>query len=217
MAIAFDASTTPWARVDLTTTMTVSHTCTGSNRFIVVNVGSNSTVLWVTYAWVSLTQIQGYSTDGAGNSASCWGLANPASGANNVVITTSGTATIMCEIASYTWVAQSSPVDVSVMNWPTTTTSFTQTVTTTVDNDWLIMCGKGRSGATVTAGANTFVRVSIETLFTGLFIADSNSAQTPVGSKSLNVTSASQEFNGIMFALKPFTASVSNSAFFMFL
>ena len=79
------------------------------------------------------------------------------------------------------------------------------------------MCGKGRSGATVTAGANTFVRVSIETLFTGLFIADSNSAQTPVGSKSLNVTSASQEFNGIMFALKPFTASVSNSAFFMFL
>lgn len=63
------------------------------------------------------------------------------------------------------------------------------------------MCAKGRSGNTVTAGSNTTVRVTIETLFTGLFMADTNSAQTPTGSKSMTVTSSPQEFNGTMFEL----------------
>ncbi|HNG97320.1 MAG TPA: hypothetical protein PLW93_03545, partial [Candidatus Absconditabacterales bacterium] len=75
----------------------------------------------------------------------------------------------------------------------------------------------GRSGNTLTAGSNTFIRINVELLFTGLFIADSNSAQTPTGSKSLNVTSASQEFNGNMFELKPSVTSTTNSNFLSFM
>lgn len=60
--------------------------------------------------------------------------------------------------------------------------------------------GKGRNGSTITAGSNTFVRANVETLFTGLYVIDSNSAQA-IGSRSMNVTSASQEFNGTMFEL----------------
>lgn len=221
MAIAIDTTTKPGAtNWGWSNTMTVSHTCSGTDRCIVVNVWSQTSstgvVTGVTYAGVSLTKIGSESTDGANNSTSTWVLANPASGANNVVITTTSNGIIMCEIASYTGVNQASPVWASVTNWPTTTTSWTQTLTTTADNSWLVMCAKGRSGNTVTAGANTFVRVTVEVLFTWLFIADSNSAQTPTGSKSLNVTSTSQEFNGNMFELKPSVASTLTSPWFFF-
>ncbi|HNG97742.1 MAG TPA: hypothetical protein PLW93_05710, partial [Candidatus Absconditabacterales bacterium] len=163
MAIAIDTTTTPGSRVNAGTTMTVSHTCTGTDRAIVVNVGTDGNkVSGVTYAGVSLTLVGSYTADGAGNGTTCWVLANPASGANNVVITTSSSATIMCQIASYTGVDQGSPVGSSVTNGPTTTTSFTQTVTTTVNNSWLVMCGKGRSGNTLTAGSNTFIRINVE-------------------------------------------------------
>lgn len=220
MAIAVDTTTKPWATNGwATNTFTVSHTCSGTNRAIIVNVGSQTSVTWVvtwvTYAWVSLTKWWGETTDGSGNSSSAWVLANPASWANNVVITTTSSGIIYCEITSYTWVNQASPVGAVNTTWPTTTTSFTQTLTTTQDNSWLVMCGKWRSGNTVSAGANTFIRVSIELVFTWLFIADSNSAQTPTGSKSLNVTSSSQEFNGNIFELKS-ADTITNSNFFAF-
>lgn len=199
---AFDAQTTPWARVNSGTSMTVAHTCSWTNRCIVVNVGTTGNlVTGVTYGGVSMTQVWSYSADGAWNGCTAWYLANPASGSNNVVISTSSATHIMCQIASYTSVNQSTPVGASVTNWPTSTTSFTQTVTTTVNNSWLVGLGKGRNGSTITAGSNTFVRANVEILFTGLYVIDSNSAQTPTGSKSMNVTSASQEFNGTMFEL----------------
>lgn len=207
MAIAIDSTTKPWARVDGATSMTVAHTCSWTDRAIVVNVWHQVNVTSVTYAWVAMTQVGTTSTDGAANKTSTFVLANPASWANNVVITVASSSVIMCEIASYTWVDQSSPVWASVTNWPTTTTSWTQTITTTTDNSWLIMCAKGRNWSTLTAWSNTFIRVTIEVVFTWLFIADSNSAQTPTGSKSLNVTSASQEFNGTMFELNPAATS----------
>ena len=202
MAIAHDASTTPWARVNSGTSMTVAHTCSWTNRGIEVTVGTTGNVVtWVTYAGVSMTQIWSYSADGAGNGVTTWFLANPTSGSNNVVISTSVATTIMCHIVSYTGVNQSTPVGAVVTNWPTTTGTWTQTLTTTVDNSWLVMSWKGRSGNTITAWSNTFVRRAVEVLFTWLFVADSNSAQTPTGSKSMTVTSSSQEFNGTMFEL----------------
>lgn len=97
--------------------MTVAHTCTGSNRAIVVAVGTNGNVVTgVTYAGVSLTQVGSYSADGASNGITTWVLANPASGSNNVVVSTSASATIYCEICSYTGVNQTTPVGASVTN-----------------------------------------------------------------------------------------------------
>ena len=218
MAIAIDTTTTPWSRVNAWTTMTVSHTCTWTDRAIVVNVGTDwDKVSWVTYAWVSLTLVWSYTADGSGNWTTCWVLTNPSSWANNVVITTSVSATIMCEIASYTWVDQWSPVWSSITNWPISTGAFAQVVTTGTNNSWLVMCWKGRSWNAITAGSNTFIRVNIELLFTWLFIADSNAAQTPTGSYTLNISSAAQEFNGNMFELKPSATSTVNSSFLAFM
>lgn len=218
MAITIDTTTTPSSRVNAWTTMTVSHTCTWTDRAIVVNVGTDwNKVSWVTYAWVSLTVVWSYTADGSGNWTTCWVLANPASWANNVVITTSVSATIMCEIVSYTWVNQWSPVWSSITNWPISTGAFAQVVTTGTNNSWLVMCWKGRSWNAITAGSNTYIRVNIELLFTWLFIADSNAAQTPTGSYTLNISSAAQEFNGNMFELKPSATSTVNSSFLAFM
>ena len=214
MAVTFDASTTPWARVNAVTTMTVAHTCSGANRLLVVNAGTSGTVTGVTYNGVAMTQVNTSSTDTSSNSCSAWILIAPALWTNNVVITTSASATIMCHIASYNWALQSWQPDISIVAWPTTVTSWTQTVTTTVDNDFLIMCAKGKNGNAITAGANTLIRCNIETLFTGLFIADSNWPRTPTGLQSLNVTSLCQEYNGIMFAVKPATTTNSSSIIF---
>lgn len=60
------------------------------------------------------------------------------------------------------------------------------------------------NGSTLTAGSNTTVRSQIEVLLAGLFIVDTNSAQTPAGSKTVTVTSASQQFHGIMASFSPF-------------
>ncbi len=213
MAIAFDSTTTPAARVNAGTTMTQSHTCSGANRFLTVNVGHSTTISSVTYGGVAMTQIGTTSTDGVWNSTSTFWLIAPLTGANNVVITVATSWVIMCHIASYTGARQSGVPDATVTNWPTTTTSWTQTVTTIENDTWLIMCSKWRSWLAITAWANTFIRANIEVLFTGLFIADSNSSQTPAGSKSMNITSASQEYNGTMFSLAPSVTSIKSNFF----
>lgn len=163
MAIAFDATTTS-SRVNATSTLTYSHTCTWSDRAITVYVACNwlQTVTWVTYGWVSMTQVQSPLTNSNNSRLSAWLLLNPASGANNVVVTTLWNCSIISKCASYTWVNQSWQPDSSSSTWPTTTTSFTTSTTTVADNTWCIMGGMGMSGSTLTAGSNTFVRSQIE-------------------------------------------------------
>lgn len=218
MAIAFDSTTTSslWSSV---TSITFAHTCTGTNRILFVatanNLGVN--VTGVTYNGVAMTQIGSSLSNGAPSKSYLWYLIAPATGSNNVVVSLSGSASVIAKACSYTWVAQTWQPDSNSSTWPTTTTSFTTSTTTVADNSWLICAGMGRNGSAITAGANTFVRSNIEVLLAWLYVIDSNSAQTPAGSKSMNVTSASQEFTGIMASFSPFVASTTNSSFLAFM
>lgn len=204
MAIAFDATTSS-SRVNATTTLTYAHTCTGSDRFLVVATANNTarTVTSVTYNWVSMTQVLSPLTNSNWSILYLWILANPASWSNNIVVTTSGNCEIISKCISYTGVNASWQPDSSSSTWPTTTTSFTTSTTTVADNCWCVMWWMGMNWSTLTAGANTFVRSQIEVALAGLFMVDTNSAQTPAGSKSVNVTSASQQFHWIMISLSP--------------
>ena len=217
MAIAFDAVTTSavWSSV---TSITFSHTCTWSNRILFVATANNGwvNITWVTYNWVAMTQISTSISNGAPSKMYLWYLIAPATWANNVVVTASASCSMIAEVSSYTWAKQSWQPDSSVQNWPTTTTSWTQTTTTVADNCWIIMAGMWRTGNAVTAWSNTFVRAPVEILLAGMFLADTNGLQTPAGSKSLNVTSSSQEFTGIMASFSPFVTIVNSSAFFLF-
>jgi hypothetical protein len=89
-----------------TTAITWSHTTTTeNNRYLIVGVasGTGSTISGVTYKTVAMTQLA-KAWSGSNNPASeLWGLRNPDSGANDVVVT-SATAPIrgtVCMAASY--------------------------------------------------------------------------------------------------------------------
>lgn len=208
MAIAFDAAS--GANYSASgTTNTFSHTCTGSDRILFVVAAHHSTspvssVTGITYASVAMTFLRTYQSGNA--EFDLYYLVAPSTGANNVVITMDISDASVGIASSYTGVSQTSPIDVSGDGGPTTTTAYSQSVTTTTDNCWSIMVGGAYSGLAITAGANTVVRTQPEVSLTGTFLADTGSAQTPAGTDTIAVTSSSQSFTTIMAAFKPVAA-----------
>lgn len=125
----FDAST--GNKVSSGTTNTFSHTVASQNsRVILVSVDCGATVSSITYAGTNLTQLASVS-EGGGETLQLWYLLAPATGANNVVITCSGTTFIVGASASYYNVAQNSTFGTTATNTGTAATSSTNTVATT--------------------------------------------------------------------------------------
>ncbi len=91
-AISFDAVS--GATQVTGSTLTWSHTCTGSNRALFVSassLGDSPTVTGVTYNSVAMTQLWNFdSSGGVSAQSSGWILVAPATGAHNIVITLSG-------------------------------------------------------------------------------------------------------------------------------
>lgn len=96
MAVAFDA--TSYSGNQTVTPYSWSHTCSGSDRVLIVGVtvmdptGNAPTVTGVTYNGVALTQIQSNGWDDAGSfylRSYLWRLIAPATGANTVQVTLS--------------------------------------------------------------------------------------------------------------------------------
>ena len=86
---------------------TFSHTCSGDNRYLIVSVSSNaSRPTAVSYAGVSMSLL--YNNIAGDGALSVWGLVNPATGANNVVLT--GGTSNSSIAASYKDVDQTSPI-----------------------------------------------------------------------------------------------------------
>jgi len=73
------------------------HTCTGANRALIVGVlfESGATISSVTYNGVALTSIGGATFAGMGTRIEQWKLSAPASGTNYVIVTPSGTSTLL--------------------------------------------------------------------------------------------------------------------------
>lgn len=194
---------------------TFSHTCTGDNRILFVAAASNSgqTVTGVTYAGVSMTQI-GSKTDSAGPTEYLFYLIAPATGANNVIVSTSGSNATGASV-SYTGVKQSGQPDASVVGSESTTTHKTQALTSVANNCWFVATTRTGNGFTMTGDAGTVVRVQAEQVYLGAnTLWDSNSAKTPAGSYTLGVTSSSQLYGGVIMAsIAPFTSNVTNGNF----
>jgi len=163
MAIAFDAATTG-AKGGTGSTLTYSHTCTGSDLVLLVFVESRSNdVTGVTYATVAMTQVGSAQVSGDGlTTNTAWRLAGPATGANNVVVTITGTNHVASTALSYTGVDQTTPVaNSAAATGSSTTPSVNVTATST---DQMVVDGAGtRMNATdtTTAGANQTERADV--------------------------------------------------------
>lgn len=208
MAISFDNS----LAINISTgNQTLSYTCTGSNGYLVVGTlaQASGTCTGVTYNGVAMTQISSLLNDGVSGLENIYlfGLANPATGANNIIASFSGSVTTGVLAVSYAGVAQSGQPEASNTT-SGSSTSFGVSVTTLTNNAWLV--GYFRCTGTMTAGANTTLRSAAS----NINMCDTNAPQTPAGSYSLNATQATGSFALQAIALAPFVAPTTNSKFF---
>lgn len=188
------------------TSLTYSQTCTGSNLILFVGVGVESAsdiVTGVTYNGVAMTRVptNGFQT-GNGESAYLYYLINPPTGAHNVVVSTNTSTDIRSSSASYVGSRQINQPDASNKNTLAGTPgSITTSVTTTVDNCWLVSYCQSNSGA-LSAGTGTTSRNASATQSIG----DSNGAKSPAGAYSMQWT-ATHGFNMIIASITPSNAT----------
>lgn len=220
MAIAFDAATDLGSTLS-GDTLTTAHTCTGTDRILFVGTvgkAGTDTISGVTYNGVAMTKIataqvatRRYST--------LWYLINPASGSNNVVISSSETNVIEGLAASYTGAKQSGQPDAQNTNTAVSSSSIAVSVTSVADNCWHMMfVGNTSGGSTSSAGSGTTQRVTGSTFFVGNAMLDSNGPKTPAGSYTLNnnQTDGTSELAAVAVSFAPAggapASSVSNLA-----
>lgn len=136
--------------------LTFSHTVSGSNRVLYVGVSildsndANRPVTSVTYNGVALTKVN-HSDTGSGTSerAELWCLIAPATGTNNVVITTTGTVSrIIGWSDSFTGARQS---DQPALSTTTNGSGSTSSASLTTDEDGLWIIDAMSSEANITS------------------------------------------------------------------
>lgn len=220
MSIVFDAVSGAKDNSGAVTTLTWSHTCTGSNRILVVMGSVTSatprTVTGITYNAVALTAVA--STSAASVYSYMYYLLAPATGANNVVVTISGATDgsnkqFAATAQSYTGAKQSAQPDSSNTNALTssTVTNFPVSTTVVLPNGWLVGVASEDAGdiAAGAAGANTIYRGASQFNAVG---ADSNGV-VATGSRSLNWGRAGTTGNlsGVVMSIAPLIISFSVS------
>ena len=220
MAIAFDAVTGGNRNPIAGNNLSFSHTCTGSDRFLLVFVADNMSgnVTGITYNGVTMTDISsGYNVNGAVD-LTVYGLIAPATGANTVSINFAASSSWGAAVAhSYTGVDQSTFPTIFTNN-KVTSTSITTSATTTVDDSWLVSSARGSSSGATSASTGATTRFS-----TAGFIQtyDSGGATGGAGSKSMRITGSNQVLGMQLVVLAPDTGGggggAQNSNFLKFM
>jgi hypothetical protein len=185
------------------TSLTFTHTTTGSNRFLVVGTAAYSaslvTATAVTYNGVSLTKVNAITAELESNNqeTSLWYLDNPASGANDVVVTWSGSVDFgAAASASYTG-KTTIGIDAhnTAQNTSTSTNSPACNVNVVKSDCWLVAFGYSRLAGAPTAGTGTTVR---QDNGVGHVIGDSNGV-VGTGNQSLAfVTGSAVTWPGVV-------------------
>lgn len=203
MAIAWDAATDGGNAAG---NLTFAHTVgSGSNRILWVSVlgssVSSADVSGVTYAGTAMTLIASKQAN-SGRFIYLFYLVAPATGSNNVVITSASNFT-WGGASSYSGASQTGVPDASnTGDSGASATSWTDSVTTTANNCWTVIAGRSNAGG-IGAGASTTQRAS-ESAFGTANICDSNAAVTPAGSASLTITGIGGDWlYGVMASFAP--------------
>lgn len=223
MAIALDATATGFIN-NSTSAATWSHTCTGTDRVLLVSLtientsGTGTPSATATYNGVSMTKIAERSL--TGSCAVFFYLANPATGANTVSIqsSTSGTAAYKYGASlSYTGVDQTTPIDAQSTVDANNSTSQSVSVTTVTANALVIGTYASLQGVTfATATAPNVVRVQFAgDGYTG--ILDHGAVTASPGSVSVAWTfPGARDPSRMAYALRP-VAAPTNGNMLMFM
>lgn len=213
-AIAYDAIGAGGASSPATS-VTYSHTVTGSNPGIIIMVmigdvnGGAGTVTGVTYAGSAAAQTQTWGPTG-GRKMDMWDKTATATGANNVVVSYGNSVYSDVNSLSYSGVDQTNLEDTSTQS--NGASPRTVSITTTADNCWLVGSASDLGTGPATASTGTTSRGTAG----AMRIGDSNGAKTPAGSHSMAWT-GSGTINALMIAVKPAASASVNSNFFNFM
>lgn len=202
MAIALDASSASF--VNPGTSLTYSHTCTGSDLILLVGVrgtSTNGSITGVTYNGVAMTEVTRVLETGGNIYIYLFYLIAPATGANDIVISSSSSALITGVSASFTGVKQSGQPDAFDTN--SGASPLTTSLTSVADNCWGIMLAQDNNG-TVTAGTGSTSIVQDNFNALELFRYSSNPI-TPAGNFSMQVT-GSNTYATIIVSIAPVAA-----------
>lgn len=217
MAIAFDATSNSGEQVG-TAGYSWSHTCGGDDLVLIVGVSMsniNQRVDSIRYAGVPLQRLSRATIPG-NVVVEQWYLVNPLSGANPVVVQILGTNVNLRSLAgaiSLRGVDPENPVNVS--NTAITGTDATSvSLTTTVDNCWIVDCVTKLylSGDTLTVGGGQTERwnQSLATGGTLTFAAGSTKGPVSTGSNTMSWSTGSASNAAIAaVALTPIAARAS--------
>lgn len=197
MAIAFVAAA-DGGNTTAATSFTWAYTVGGgTKRILFVSVEGTATdiITGATYAAASMTLV-GKILSGSSRWEYLFYLLNPASGANNVVVSASSTCDFIFAGASdYSGVKQVAPEVTGTNTSGVAAASLTTSITTISDNAWIVLMSGGFSGnAAPTAGSGSTFRVAEGTFGTwGLF--DSGAAITPAQAYSMTTVQSSGGLN----------------------
>lgn len=210
MAIALDTAT-DGGRSTAVTSKTVSHTNgSGSDRYLVVAVGwegDSDEITGVTYGGVPMERLGVHS--GQIGWQYLYGLANPATGANDIVVSAGATDNIIVYAVSYTGVHQTVPVDNRITQNNSGISSGAwngASLLTRVTDTWGILLSSKTAGGTMSAGGGATERADGD----GLGLFDSNGALGAPASESMNAyaSDGTQNWSHLMINLIPAGATL---------
>jgi hypothetical protein len=208
MAIAFDAASSD--RTDGATSLTFSHTCTGSDRLLIVAlcVQSGASSPTATYNGTSMTLVDSITSTWV--HTYMFRLIAPTTGANNVALSWTGSDAAIGLATSYTGVDQTTPLGTSAT---ASGTSTAVTVDVSSASGELVVdavaydqnCG----GQTITVGASQTERLNILTV-SACGITAGMSTESGAGATTMSWTgSDSQNWTTVGVPLKPSGATGS--------
>lgn len=156
MALAIDTSSS--AQGNNVSSLSWSHTCTGSDLGLVVGVsigaGTLPTISGVTYNGVSLTEVPNSPQTNGTNRCALFYLPAPASGANTVIVTLSAAASdVTAGATSFTGAHQTTLVGTSVGNTATATSISTNVSSATDEIVIDVVAHNYYTGGAISAGA----------------------------------------------------------------
>lgn len=209
MAIAFDAAT-DGGNNGGGSGHSFSHTCTGSDRFLMVAFGGDvgggaDDITGVTYNGVALTFAAKIVDVNIARYGYVYTLTNPSSGANTIAITTTAPHYIIAGAASYTGVSQTGQPAVidQVYSDADPDGILTFAITPTTANSWVLLASLGYAGGAMpSAGAGATHR-SHDAAFGIWGLFDSN-APEPASSYSMTWSyGAGGDMGSVMLAVAP--------------
>jgi hypothetical protein len=211
VAIAFNAAADLANNGGTGTSYTKSYTVgSGSSRFLLVMfqgdvVGGSDDITSVTYGGVAMTQMLKNTAGVSGTNRVIYfyGLANPASGANNVVVSYSAAHYIIMQAADYTGVTQGTPAcdGSGVNNVNTNINILGLTFTPTATGDWGLGYWAWAGNFTYTADTG-FVQRTVGAAFGAPVLFDSNTTMSVAAHTVTATASGNESVNGMICGLK---------------